>query len=211
MRNLITLIFYLVFGEVLLGQGNSKLFFNEYLVSTNIKDNPSIGYGIGVYCSYQEFQKFNLNSGIELNVTKHFELGQNQSYIPNLNDVTMSIYSLTTPLTTQIALTKNRRLVLDLGLFLNLNFRATKKGTVTEYKYGPGLQVIGETKRTHSHSAPIRGVQNFGPTLGFVYRTPIKNQHLTFRVDCRYPLETVKFEYEKILNWYLRFACGIKL
>ncbi|MBI2280067.1 MAG: hypothetical protein HYU68_05195 [Bacteroidetes bacterium] len=196
---------------LIFSQENKPFPFNEFSVSinrTNLKDDNTenkIGFGIGTYHTFLSEKKINLKIGIEYNRTSQLKKYVYESHFANSSDVYYYINSISIPFTTKINFGNKAKLLIETGLFTDLNIGAKRKGTMHSY-----LPYLKYTESKFEENTQISAI-NYGFSVGIGINVPLFKYRLTIKPEYKYGVHELYDYGTSIFNKYYRIILGIQI
>jgi hypothetical protein len=190
------------------GQGKG-FFFNEYTVSINrtcLKDDNTenrFGFGIGTDHLFRADKKINVILGLEYNRTNQLKKEMADSPLSYSKDVTFTQNGLSVPLGLRINTGSKIKIFAEGGIFGDLAFRSTQKGT--SYTYTDDGYVVDHfsTKADLSDS--------YGYYFGLGIRVPFSKYELMIKPDYKVSVNTLYSGNDNIYNRYIRLSVEIRM
>jgi|GEM_PF-5320612 len=206
--------------HVLTTNDSTSSWINEFSGSGNYNDiarysgneNRS-GFGFGFYHNSRELHGFSTNLGFEVNNTNYYG-----RLVPDHNhgmywyskmDASLTAFSI--PFTLRYHIGNRFRVFPEVGVFADLNAKATGKGKTYSYSGTPPNVTILESD--FYGSVALKRI-NYGLTAGLGFLIPIGENNILLKAEYRYgqlELTPDNFSRVGIYNRYYRFSAGYAL
>lgn len=188
------------------------LFFNEFTGSVNFttvsnsNTSNAIGGGLGVYRVWRNDKIVNIVHGFEYNYSSQTKAkvyeGSQWAYYEN---VKYNMHNISIPVMARFTFGERTKLFAEAGMFMEFGLGSKRVG---DYRTNDadGDELVVPIKE----EANIKYF-NYGPSLGFGTRIPVKGVDLLIKLDYKFGIPDLYKYDENIYNRYLRFSFGVNL
>ena len=215
MRNKFLFLFFLFAKLNSFGQNDSTNFFPQINISFNRASaneqntNNPLGFGIGLYIIELKDKLIKIKFGLEYNRINIFKSYLHQSHFSNYEDITYRLDYLSLPIVSQISFGSKIKVIIETGIYFDLNIGGTLHGTY--YYYGPNASMTqliskqGEVSQKVNLSPP-----DIGFALGVGIKVPISNYRIIISPEYKVNFTNEESYVDMNIKNIIRLAIGFQ-
>lgn len=190
---------------------------NEFSGSGNYNDiarytgkTSKAGFGFGVYHNSRERRGFSTNLGFEMNTTHYYGnlIPYGNYWMSWYSAMDASLTAFSIPFTLRYHIGNRFRVFPEVGVFADINAKATGKGKTYSYSGTPPNMTILETD--FYGSVAMKRI-NYGLTAGLGFLIPVGKNNILLKAEYRYgqlELTPDNFSRVGVYNRYYKFSAG---